>query len=143
MANQPHEPSTALDEALRTRLREESDVLAAYVVESRAEGAAGVVARIDVGVLLDAGPDPEQRRPELRAAVRALADPCAAELVVLNRAPADTAYHVIADGRLVLSRDDRCRARHQAQTIERYFDMASLRRMLATGLRHRLGESGR
>lgn len=142
MAHRPHDPPTALDEALRTRLQDEPDVLAAYVVESRAEGAAGVVVRIDVGVLLEAGPDHERRQSELRSAVTALADPRAADLVVLNRAPADTAYHVITDGRLVLSRDDRVRARHQAATVERYFDMPSLRRMLASGLRHRLEDGG-
>lgn len=63
-----------------------------------------------------------------------------ADVVVLNNAPVALAYRVISDGRPIVVNDEGARVRHWVETVDRYLDMAPLRRTLEQGLRHRLEE---
>lgn len=137
-------PGGDLAEALRERLEREADVLVAYLFGPRGLGLAGIgeAAEMGVAVLLDRDPDDEGRGLELRAAVEELAGRRSAEVLVLNAASAQAAYGALTDGRLLLCRDERAWSHHQLETVERYFELGALRRMLANGLRHRLDSGG-
>lgn len=137
MVSQP--PSDEIADAVRERLAREDDVVAAYLFGSQARGTAGALSDVDVGVLLEDEPD-ERRELELRAALAEAAGSSEVDVVVLNRAPVALAYRVLAGGRLLLSRDERHRVAHWARTVDRYLDMAPMRRMLDAGLGHRLEE---
>lgn len=126
--------------ALRDRLTPETDVLVAYVYGSHARGTAGPLSDVDVGVLLNEGSDYFQRRVDLTRAVAEVTGDDAADVVVLNDAPIALSYRVLRDGKVILSRDERSRIRFVVQTIDRYLDMAPMRRMYADGTRHRLAE---
>lgn len=135
-------PGGELAEALRERLGREADVLVAYLVGSRGIATTNGAAEVGVAVLLDHEPEDEARGLELRAAVEELVGLRGAELLVLNEASPPTAYRALSDGRVLLCRDEQARAHHQLETIERYFELGALRRMLANGLRHRLDSGG-
>lgn len=133
-------PGTAdLSERLRERLAEEPDVTVVYLFGSHARGSAGPLSDVDVAVLLRDGHGPD-RRLELADAVGTAAGGVRADVTVLNDAPPALAYRVLRDGELLLSRDDRARVRHWVRTVDRYLDMAPLRRELERGTSHRLEE---
>lgn len=144
--NPSEPPGGDLAEALTQRLGREADVVAAYLFNPG--GTVGEVdelngaAPVGVAVLLDQEPEDEARELELRAAVDELTGARGAEVLVLNEASAQQAYRALTDARVLLCRDEQARLVHQAETIERYFELGSLRRMLANGLRHRLGSGG-
>ena len=126
---------------LRGRLAQETDVLVAYVYGSQARGTAGPLSDVDVGVLLlDEGSDHFRRRMDLTRAVADVTSQDAADVIVLNDAPIALCYRVLRDGRVILSRDERSRIRFFVRTVDRYLDMAPMRRMYAEGTRHRLAE---
>lgn len=134
---------------LREWLQGEADVVVAYLFGSRARGDSGPLSDVDVAVLLD-GEAAGRRELELRAVVEAAiathagrstgGGPPRVDLVILNVAPVSVAYRVLAQGMLLLSRDERARVAHWADTVDRYLDMAPLRATLAEGLGHRLEE---
>ena len=131
--------TSGLSERLRDRLADEPDVTVAYLFGSHARGTAGRLSDVDVAVLLRGRHGPE-RRLELADAIGAAAGGVRADVTVLNDAPPALAYRVLRDGELLLSRDDRARIRHWVRTVDRYLDMAPLRRELARGVSHRLEE---
>lgn len=134
---------------LRERLQGEADVVVAYLFGSRARGDSGPLSDVDVAVLLN-GEATGRRELELRAVVEAAIatdagrstgdGPPRVDLVILNDAPVSVAYRVLAQGTLLLSRDERARVVHWVDTVDRYLDMAPLRATLAEGLGHRLEE---
>lgn len=128
-----------LFEALASRLASEPDVVVAYLFGSHARGTAGALSDVDVAVLLVEGWAP-QRQLELIDAVADVVGSAHADVVVLNDAPVALAYRVLRDGRPLVVNDDRARVRHWVRTVDRYLDMAPLRRTLEDGLRHRLEE---
>ena len=132
-------PSSALEAAVATALREHGDVQVAYLFGSEARGSAGPLSDVDVAVLLAGTPAP-RRRLQLLADVQAVVGRRRADLVLLNDAPPAVAYRVVTEGRPVLVRDDVERVRHAAAAMDRWLDLAPLRRELADGQHHRLVE---
>ncbi len=63
-----------------------------------------------------------------------------ADVVVLNDAPGALAYRALRDGRRLVVSDEVARVRHWIRTVDRYLDMAPMRRTRENGLRHRLQE---
>lgn len=118
----------------------EPDVLAAYLFGSAARGTAGPLSDVDVAVLLAEGADLHQRHLELISLVAGIVGPERADVVLLNEAPAALGFRVIRDGRVLTSRDERARIAHWVRTVDRYIDMAPMRRVLDEGLRHRIAE---
>jgi predicted nucleotidyltransferase len=131
--------SDATIEALAARLRAEPDVLVAYLFGSQARGTATGLSDVDIAVLLARGWTFD-RDLDLIDAVAAVVGSERADVVVLNNAPVALAYRVISDGRLLVVNDQGARVRHWVETVDRYLDMAPLRRTLDEGLRHRLEE---
>lgn len=128
-----------LSQALANRLSAEPDVAVAYLFGSHARGTAGTLSDVDVAVLLADGGLP-QRHLELIDAVADVVGSERADVVVLNDAPVALAYRVLRDGRPLVVNDEQARVRHWVDTVDRYLDMAPLRRTLEDGLRHRLEE---
>ena len=125
---------------LRARLAQESDVLVAYLYGSQARGTSGPLSDVDIGVLLDESSDLFRRQLDLTNAVAEVTGDSVTDVIVLNDAPVALGYRVLRDGKVILSRDERTRIRFFVGTVDRYLDMAPMRRMYADGTRHRLAE---
>ena len=106
----------------------------AYLFGSRARGEAGPLSDYDFAVLLSWSPDVTMRRGELRSRLAhqlasALDLPGeGVDLVILNRAPIELAYAVVAEGRLVFERDVASRVEYEAYVLGRYGDYLSVLR---------------
>lgn len=129
----------ALSEALAARLAGEADVLVAYLFGSQARGTPTALSDVDVAVLLAPGWSFD-RHLELIDVIGEVVSPARADVVVLNNAPVALGYRVLRDGRPLVVNDESARVRHWVETVDRYLDMAPLRRTLERGLRHRLEE---
>lgn len=130
-------PVTDLTAQLRDVLCGAPGVLVAYLFGSRATGRFRPESDVDVAVLLDpSGADPARLAADLQRAVA----PLRLDLVVLGDAPVALAYRALRDGRLLYCRDDGARASFWVRTVDRYLDMAPVRRTLAEGTRRRLRE---
>lgn len=142
MSPDDHSPSLQRADAVgrvARALRNEADVLAAYVFGSVARGTAGPTSDLDVAVLLGGVPT-TARRLELIDAVAAAAGTDRVDVVVLDDAPPALAYRVLRDGQLLFSRDEPARIAHWVRTVDRYLDMEPMRRALSAGVSHRLEE---
>lgn len=126
-------------EALRSRLAGERDLVVVYLFGSVARGSAGPLSDVDVGVLLIDGWEPA-RHLELIGAVGEVTGERRADVVVLNEAPVALAYRVLRDGRILVVNDEQARIRHWVEVVDRYLDMAPMRRTLELGLKNRLEE---
>jgi len=120
-------------EALGEVLREEPDVLFAYVHGSSV--AEGPFHEVDVGVYLVPGPEAGWERrirlaEALEEAVSSSVGPGVAPPVdvrMLNWAPLGFCYQVVRRGKLAFSRDDVLRAEWVAGVAARYLDLRPLR----------------
>jgi len=102
-----------------------SEVLAAYLYGSQAEGRAGALSDIDVGVLIRGGLAEERLwrlEDALAADLRRVLGTDQVDLVVLNLAPLSVRYEVITRGKVLYSADDGARADFESYTLRRYWD---------------------
>lgn len=127
---------TALVDGLRKRLDAEHSVALAYLFGSAALGRLRPLSDVDVAVLGDDGFDVLRLLGDLAGATA----PRRLDLVDVARAPIALRYRIVRDGIVLVSRDERRRIAFEATAIDRYLDMAPLRRTMAEGLRHRLAE---
>jgi len=132
--------ATDLVRRLRTRLEREPDIVFAYLFGSQARGKTGPLSDVDVAVMVAPEEDGLDQHLRMIRAVAEVVGSERADVVILNRAPVALAHRVLRDGRVILSRDDRARIEHWVRTVDRYLDMAPLRRALEEGLKHRLEE---
>lgn len=114
----------ALSERLGALFSEEAIVRLAYVFGSQVEGKTGPLSDLDVAVLVTESclDDPTACRARLAHEVRKRVDIDEVDLVLLNRAPIELAYHVIADGERVYETDRATRVEYEAYVLERYGD---------------------
>ncbi len=99
-------------------------LVAVYLYGSRARGTAGPRSDVDLGVLFEVAPPPVLGGPPDRLADdlgRELRLP--AEVVALNRAPADLVHRVLRDGVLVLEADRSARIRFEVARRREYLDL--------------------
>lgn len=120
-------------------LADQPDVVAGYLFGSRARGAAGPLSDVDVAVLF-AAPPSSARRLALSAELSSALAPLRVDMVVLDDAPLPLAHRVLRDGIVVVGAQDPRRIHHAAGVMDRYLDMAPMRRTLADGLAHRIAE---
>jgi predicted nucleotidyltransferase len=124
--------------ALADRLATLPGVVTAYLFGSHARQTAGPLSDVDVAVLLDR--DSATSELDVIAATRQAVAPRRADVVVLNDAPAALAFRVLRDGQLLIDKDEQRRVAHHVDVVDRYLDMAPMRRTLEAGLRHRILE---
>ncbi len=103
-------------------------IVLAYLFGSRASGTEVAGSDYDVGVLF-AGPVPSDVPFELQHRLAVRLGTGSVDLVVLNRAPVELQYNVIAQGRVVYQADEATRVEFEARTMSVYFDqLPELRR---------------
>ena len=121
----------AIHDDLRAQLRDAPpEIVCAYLFGSVARGEAGPTSDVDVAVLYEKTPAPELDAGPLDLEGRlesALHRP--AQLVVLNRAPADLVHRVLRDGQVLLDRDRAARIRFEVAKRNEYFDLEPIRRL--------------
>ena len=110
------------EDELKSILADVPEVSLVYLFGSRAGGIVGPLSDYDLGVLVDRGYD----TPELRARlthefVRRLGTE-RVDVVLLNHAPIELAYAVIAEGKLLYQRDVATRVEYEASVLSRYGD---------------------
>lgn len=113
-------------ESLHSYLDSESQVSLAYLFGSRAGGAIGPLSDYDLGVLVER-PSDELRHRLSHNVCRAL-DTDRVDLVLLNKAPVELAYAIIAQGRLLYQRSLAARVEFEARVLSRYGDYVPILR---------------
>jgi uncharacterized protein len=123
-------------------LSEEPDVQFSYLFGSHAKGRPRRASDVDVAVHLGGHQgrgDRFERALELEGrAERALSR--SFQFVVLNDAPLELRFNVLAHGILVTARDDTARRRFYVDTGRRYYDMAPARELFRRRQRERIRE---
>ncbi len=99
-------------------------VCLAYLFGSRAAGggAIGPVSDYDFGVLLEHGSDAATNRDELAHALTLALGTDRIDVLVLNKAPIELAYTVIAQGVVLYQRDLAARVDYEAKVMGLYED---------------------
>lgn len=119
---------------LRSALKTEADVVAAYLYGSVARNVHRSQSDVDVALLLD--DDPPETLDGLRLDLASrLGDELGrpVDVVILNRAPCDLAHRVRRDGVILIDRDRRRRVAWEVKSRNEYFDMEPIRRLYRHG----------
>lgn len=93
----------------------------AYVFGSQAEGRSGPTSDVDIAILLD-HPLSAPKRHALAHELTELLATDRVDLVVLNQAPIEFRYSVIATGQPIYEASQAHRVQFEADTLGRYFD---------------------
>jgi predicted nucleotidyltransferase len=99
-----------------------SQVCLAYLFGSRASGNIGPQSDYDFGVLLDYGSDIPANRDELMHVLVTFLDTERVDVIILNEAPIELAYAVIAQGVVLYQRDLATRVEYEATVMGLYGD---------------------
>jgi predicted nucleotidyltransferase len=99
-----------------------AEVSLAYLFGSEAAGTAGPGSDVDVAVLLKRGSDAALLREKLALAWQAAVRHRPVQVVILNKAPLEWAYAVIAAGVVLYERDLATRVEYEAEVLSRYGD---------------------
>ncbi len=107
-------------EALQDYFARTEEVILAYLFGSRADGTAGPQSDYDFGLLVRSPSLALQAR--LAHEIGAILGTAQVDVVILNRAPVELAYAVIAQGRLVYQRSLVERVEFEAKVLSLYAD---------------------
>jgi predicted nucleotidyltransferase len=125
-------------ESLRDYFEAEPQVSLAYLFGSQASGAIGPLSDYDLGVLVEQ-PSADLRYRLSYALSRVLGTD-RIDLVLLNNAPIELAYAIIAQGRLLYERSLAARVEYEAQVLSCYGDYVPVLRQqrqdILEGRRH-------
>jgi predicted nucleotidyltransferase len=119
--------------ALQAYLAAQDDVALAYLFGSRARDQAAPESDYDIAILTRPAISPA-RRYQLSSELSAALGGAPVDLVVLNRAPVELAYAVIAEGRRLFEREVVLRVEFEADVLSRYGDFVYTRREQRTDL---------
>ena len=103
----------------------QADVVLAYLYGSQARGQANPLSDVDIAVLLDGQPDPDQC---LEARLRLIGDLIQllhtndADVGILNQTPPALSYRVLRDGLILFCRDRDQMIDYRVRTINEYLD---------------------
>jgi predicted nucleotidyltransferase len=98
------------------------EVSLVYLFGSQVEGRLGPMSDYDFGVLLDPIGDEAQVHAQLTHDLARALQTDHVDVVLLNRAPIELAYAIIAQGKLLYQRDVAARVEYEAQVMSRYGD---------------------
>ncbi|MFZ5651837.1 MAG: type VII toxin-antitoxin system MntA family adenylyltransferase antitoxin [Bacillota bacterium] len=119
-----------------------TEITAAYLFGSRAEGVARADSDVDIAVLMGCLPAESLKyRLEVMEDTRRLAR-LDTEIVILNEAPVLLQFQVIQKGRVIFERDAGQRAIFEMHTASRYYDYKRYFDFHARQLAERIKEGG-
>jgi predicted nucleotidyltransferase len=117
-----------------------TDVKLAYLFGSQVSGRTGRMSDYDIAVLLGRGADRRRLRAELAHACAKLLGTARVDIVLLDKAPIELAFAVIATGRRLFEQDVATRVEYEAYVMGRYGDylpvLREQRRQLLQGEKH-------
>ncbi|RLC66295.1 MAG: nucleotidyltransferase domain-containing protein [Chloroflexi bacterium] len=108
-------------QAIAEHLSENRQIILGYLFGSQAQGRAGPMSDYDIAILITGEMDPRTRH-ELAHELARLLDVERVDLLILNRAPIELRYNVVAEGQLLYQRDPASRVEFEAETLSRYAD---------------------
>lgn len=114
----------ALQQRLHALLTQQSEIALAYLFGSQISGHVGPQSDIDIGVLVDwtRDVDPTDLRTRLTHEIVGVLDTDAVDVILLNRAPIELAYSVIAQGCCLYSRHRAAQIDYEAYVLGQYGD---------------------
>jgi predicted nucleotidyltransferase len=98
------------------------EVSLVYLFGSRVEGRLGSMSDYDLGVLVDRTAHEAQVHARLTHKLACALGADRIDVVLLNRAPIELAYAIIAQGEVLYQRDVAVRVEYEAQVMNRYGD---------------------
>lgn len=114
----------ALQQRLHALLTQQSQIVLAYLFGSQISGHVGPQSDIDIGVLVDwtRDVDPTELCARLTHEIVGILDTGPVDVILLNRAPIELAYSVIAQGCCLYSSHRIARIDYEAYVLGRYGD---------------------
>ena len=100
---------------------EEKDILLAYIFGSQVTGKIGPLSDYDFAVFLSQKPS-FQFKYKLKNKLLNILDNKQVDLVILNDAPIELKYKVIATGKIIYQKNSTIRTEFEADALSRYFD---------------------
>lgn len=111
-----------LNDKLSTILTSMEGVHLVYLFGSQVAGSPGPMSDVDLGVLLDPAVDGLQVQARLAHEAACALEIDRVDVVLLNQAPIELAYAVIAQGKLLYEQDIATRVEYEANVMSRYGD---------------------
>jgi predicted nucleotidyltransferase len=112
----------SLNEKLAGIVSRFEEVRLAYLFGSQVSGPVGPISDCDIAALLDRTADEAQVHVQLILEIVRALETDRVDVVLLDRAPVELAYAVIAQGELLYQRDLATRVEFEAQVMGRYGD---------------------
>ncbi len=103
-------------------LQNEPGLHLAYLFGSQVDETSGPLSDVDVGILSEGGGDEAQMQARLAHELGRAVHPLQVDVIVLQRAPVELAYAVIAQGICIFQRDTLMRVEYEADVLSRYGD---------------------
>jgi predicted nucleotidyltransferase len=116
---------------LSSALESEPDIAFAYLFGSVAKGRSGPLSDVDVAVYFHPAGDARsrfKRRLQLMSKLGKALQRDDVEVVPLQDAPLDLAFEILAQGKLIFSKDDGQKADFVFETLRKYHDEAPRRK---------------
>lgn len=122
-------------------LKSDSRIMLAYIFGSQIKGIVGTMSDYDIAIFLSETPS-DTYKYELQSKIARILD-ATVDLVILNAAPVELKYAVIASGFLIYEKDKAIRVEFEGDTLSRYFDfLPVLRKQRAEILKGARSEIG-
>jgi len=100
---------------------EEKNILLTYIFGSQVTGKTGPLSDYDFAVFLSQKP-PFQFKYKLKNKLLSILNSKQVDLVILNDAPIELKYKIIATGKVIFQKNSIVRTEFEADTLSRYFD---------------------
>jgi predicted nucleotidyltransferase len=100
---------------------DENNILLAYIFGSQSKGKTGPLSDYDFAVFLSRKPS-FQFKYKLKNKLVNFLDTEQVDLVILNDAPVELKYKIIATGKTIFQKNSTIRTEFEADTLSRYFD---------------------
>jgi predicted nucleotidyltransferase len=111
-----------LKDKLSTILASLEGVHLLYLFGSRVEGSLGPMSDYDLGMLVDRAADGRHLQAQLAHELACALQTDRVDVVLLNRAPIELAYAIVAQGKVLYERNVATRVEYEAQVLGRYGD---------------------
>ena len=118
-------------------------VLLVYLFGSQVTGEVGPESDVDLAALLGPGAPAARIRLQLALSFAAALDGASVDVVILNRAPVELAFSVIAQGVVLYQRDAGERVEYEAGVLSRYGDYLPFLRKLRQDILEGAGDERR